>query len=137
MHVLALNPAEVAHAVKRFRAYRNCPAAIARHFRNRGERARERTCRRVHALEKELGIDLGALCGRYVDRDEPEVTAFERAVLEWLAEWARPVDGDGEVLLVRVDRVRALNALAEGSALELRQQALVLARARQRRLDPL
>lgn len=135
MHVLALSPAQVAHAVKRFRAYRNSPSAIARHFRNRGERARERLCGLVHRLEIELGIDLGALCGRFVAREEPGVPAFERAVLEWLAHWATPAGGEGEVLLVRVDRVRTLNALAEGGALELREEALVLARAFERRAD--
>jgi hypothetical protein len=136
MHILALSQSEVAHAVKRFLAYRNSPTAIARHFRNRGERARERACRLVHALELELGIDLGALCGRFMERDEPGVTPFERAVLDWLARWARLPGVADPVLLIRVDRVLTLNALAEGASGQAREAALLLARALERRGDP-
>ncbi len=135
MHVLALSPAEVAHAVKRFQAYENSPAAIARHFHNRGEWARERVCRMLHALELEVGIDLGALCGRFAAREEPGVSAFERAVLELLVERPAP-GGDGmPALLVHVDRVRAVNELVERRVLQLREEALGLARALERRGD--
>lgn len=136
MHILVMSPAEVAHAVKRFQAYRNSPAAIARHFKNRGERARERVCRMVHTLEVELGIDLGALCGRHAAREEPGVSPFERSVLDFLAQWVTLAGAPAPVLLVRVDRVRAVNALAEGRALELREEALSLARALERRANP-
>lgn len=135
MHILALSPAEVAHAVKRFLAYRNSPAAIRRHFANRGEHARERICRRIHAAEIELGIDLGALCGRFATRDEPGTSPIARTLLELLAGWATVPEAGGDVLLVRVDHVRLLNALAADEALERRQAALDLARALVRRPD--
>jgi hypothetical protein len=127
-HILALGPAEFTHAVRRFQAYGNSPGAMERHCRARGERASERVCQRLHALERELGIDLGALCGRFAAREEPHVTAFERSVLETLLEWGRPLPA-GPVLLVHVNRVRALNALVERRVLELRAGALRLARA--------
>jgi hypothetical protein len=135
MHVLALSQSEVAHAVKRYLAYDNSPRAIARHFRNRGERARERTCKLVHALELELAIDLGALCGRFVTREDPGVSEFARAVLESLAEWTQLPERTGDVLLVHLDRVRLLNALAEGATEKMRAAALDLARALERRGD--
>ncbi|MBA2564378.1 MAG: hypothetical protein H0V09_02995 [Gemmatimonadetes bacterium] len=136
MHILVLTPAEVAHAVKRHQAYGNSPGAIARHFRNRGERAREHVCHMVHVLERRLGIDLGALCSRYVSRLDPGVDPFVRAVLESLAEWVEPREGGGPVLLVHVHRVQRLNELAEGAALERREQALLLARVLDRRPGP-
>ncbi|MFN2432909.1 MAG: hypothetical protein ABR599_08890 [Gemmatimonadota bacterium] len=135
MHVLALSPAAVAHAVRRFRAYGNSPAAIARHHARRGERAREHICRMVHGLELRYGIDLGSLCARFEGRHEAGVPAFEREVLELLAEWSHPREG-APALVVRVDRVRALNALASGGAAALRDEALSLARALARRGDP-
>ena len=136
MQILALSPAEVAHAVRRFRAYDNSTAKIVRHFRNRGERALERACRLLYALEVRFGIDLGALCGRFMAREEPGVSGFERAVLEMLAEWSHPPTAAGRVLLIHVDRVRMLNALAEGDTQALREQALALARALERRAGP-
>ncbi len=134
-HVLALGPAELALAVRRYRAYGNSPAAMARHFRERGERACERLCRRLHALECELDVDLGALCARFAVRGEPHVTDFERSVLESLAEWGCPL-ASGAVLLVHVDRVQALNALVEGRVLELRAAVLDNARPAEGRADP-
>jgi hypothetical protein len=134
-HVLALGPAEFAHAVRRFRSYANSPSAIARHHRRRGEHACERVCRRLHELERRLGIDLGALCARFAAREEPHVSAFERAVLDCLAEWGRSTPS-GPVLLVRVDRVRTLNALVERRWLELRDGILRAARAAEGRADP-
>ena len=134
-HVLALGPAEFAQAVRRYRAYGNSPAAMARHFRARGEHACERLCRKLHAVEREIGVDLGALCARFAARDEPYVTAFERSVLGSLAEWGRPA-ASGPVLLVHVDRVRALNALVERRVLDLRAAVLGGARTSEERADP-
>jgi hypothetical protein len=134
-HILALGPAELALAVRRFRAYGNSPAAMARHFRERGERACERLARRLHALECELGVDLGALCARYLAREDPQVCELERDVLENLAEWGRPL-ASGPVLLVHVDRVQALNALVEGRILDLRAALLESVRPTEGRADP-
>jgi hypothetical protein len=134
-HVLVLGPAELALAVRRFRAYGNSPAAMARHFRERGERACERLARRLHVLERDLGVDLGALCARFVAREDPDVTEFERDVLESLAEWGSPLPS-GPVLLVHVDRVQALNALVEGRVLELRAALLESIRPAEGRADP-
>jgi hypothetical protein len=136
MRIVALSPAAVAHAVRRYRAYDNSHAAIARRFRNRGERARERLCVQVHELERELGVDLGALCARFEARLEPGVCAFERAVLECLAVWTDPRDGSAPALVVHVDRVLALNAIAEAGQLAAREQVLGLARALERGPDP-
>jgi hypothetical protein len=134
-HILALGPAEFTHAVRRFRAYGNSPAAIARHHRRRGEIACASLCRTLHSLEQRLGIDLGALCARFAARHDPHVSAFERGVLEALAEWGRPTPS-GPVLLVHVDRVRTVNALVERRWLELRARALRRARAPEERADP-
>jgi hypothetical protein len=134
-HVVALGPAELALAVRRFQAYGNSPAALARHFRERGEHACERLARRFHALERDLGIDLGALCARFVARQDPHVTELERDVLESLAEWGHPLPS-GPVLLVHVDRVQALNALVEGRVLELRAALLTRVRPKEGRADP-
>ncbi len=136
MHVLALSPAAVAHAVRRFQAYGNSPSAIARHFRNRGEHARERICRMVHALESEHGIDLGALCTRFQARLEPGVTPLERGVLELLAHWTGGGRGGPELLVIHVGRVQALNALADGDLSALRDEEVQLAWALVRRTDP-
>jgi hypothetical protein len=138
MHVLALDPAQVAHAVKRFQAYRNSPARIARHFRNRGELARERICRGVHAVELELGIDLGALCARFAAREEAGVSPFERAVLEHLAEWADVHDGRASqrVLLIHVERVRALNRLPQSGGGRVRPDALFMRRVLEKGTEP-
>lgn len=136
MDVLSLSPAAVHHAIRRHQAYGNSPARIASHYRRRGEHARERICRMVHALERRHAIDLGALCSRFETRGEPHVPPFERAVLELLAEWVEP-RGEMPALIVHVDRVRALNALAvEGELAEARRQAACLARALARRSDP-
>ena len=135
MHVLSLSPAAVHHAVRRHRAYGNSPARIALHYRRRGERARERICRMVHALEIRHGIDLGALCARFEARGEPGVTSFERAVLDALAQWVHPREG-APALLVHVDRVLALNALVEREEQRLRAEAVGLAPAVGRRPHP-
>lgn len=127
-HILALGPAEFTHAVRRYRAYGNSPVDMERRCRARGEWASERVCQRLHALERAFGVDLGALCGRFAARDEPHVTAFERSVLESLLEWGRP-EPAGPVVLVHVDRVRALNALVQRRVLELRAGALRLTKA--------
>jgi hypothetical protein len=136
MRIVALSPAAVAHAARRYHAYGNSHAAIARRFRNRGELARERLCIQVRQLELELGLDLGRLCARFESRLEPGVSAFERAVLESLAVWTEPRDGSAPALVVHVDRVYALNALAEAGQLAAREQALALARALERGADP-
>jgi hypothetical protein len=136
MRIVALSPAAVAHAVRRYRAYGNSHAAIVRRFRNRGEHARERLCVQVRELELELRLDLGALCARFESRLEPGVDEFERAVLEALAVWIEPRDGSAPALLVNVDRVHALNALAEAGQLTAREHALTLARAFERGPDP-
>ncbi|MGH7482586.1 MAG: hypothetical protein ACRELV_10555 [Longimicrobiales bacterium] len=78
--------------------------------------------RALRRIERRFDVDLGALCHRFLHREDPETHALERSVLEYVAHWRCPVPTadagpEDRALWIDVDRLRALRAWLEETAL--------------------
>lgn len=72
---------------------------------------------RLHALrrlERQLSIDLGALCHRFQRREDPALHPLERSILESIACWRHGEEsarGAGDELWVYLDRIQQLRQI--------------------------
>ena len=70
----------------------------------------------LRQLEKHFGVDLGMLCFHFAHRNDKNTHPIQRAVMNYVAEWAFDANAAQE-LRVRVDRVREVRDIVEDGRL--------------------
>jgi len=139
VELIVLRPAEVLEAARRYEFFGNSAADIMREYLERGILSGARRTWALHLLERKFGIDLGALCSKFLAKEGGAVSALERGVMEYLAGWRilNLRGGRKRRLVIDVARVRRLNALAEGMASAAHPEGLAeIARALTPRWSP-
>src|SRR5688572_1946433 len=63
-------------------------------------------------IEKQMGVDLGMVCHRFEHRNDTGTHSFERAIMNYVAQWRIDVSG-AEELWVRLDRIREVHDLID------------------------
>jgi hypothetical protein len=114
MQLIGLTPEQVELAAFRFAAHENSATRIARHYRERDDRAKLELCRALRRVERRFAINLGTLCFKFLEKEHQPTPEVQRKVMDYVAYWNE--DGDGvRRLVVSVDRVREIDRLAEGN----------------------
>jgi hypothetical protein len=114
MQLIGLTPEQVELAAFRFAAHENSATRIARHYRERDDRAKLELCRALRRVERRFAINLGTLCFKFLEKEHQPKPEVQRKVMDYVAYWNE--DGQGERhLVVSVDRVREIDRLAEGN----------------------
>jgi hypothetical protein len=112
MEVLTLTRSDCSLLAARFGEHANSQRRILAALDEAG--ASESFARLVlrRKMEKQLGVDLGMLCHHFDHRNDEGTHPFERAVMNYVAQWRiTPAGGDG--LWVRLDRVREVRDIVE------------------------
>ena len=112
MEVLTLTRSDCALLAARFGQHANSQRRMLAALDEAG--ANESFARLVllREMEKQLAVDLGMLCYHFEHRNDSGTHPFERAVMNYVAQWRiMPSGGDG--LLVRLDRVREVRDIVE------------------------
>ena len=112
MEVLTLTRSDCALLAARFGQHGNSQRRMLAALDEAG--ANESFARMVllREMEKQLAVDLGMLCYHFEHRNDSGTHPFERAVMNYVAQWRiTPSGGDG--LLVRLDRVREVRDIVE------------------------
>jgi hypothetical protein len=66
----------------------------------------------LRMVEKQVSVDLGMLCYRFEHRNDTTTHPFERAVMDYVAQWRVNAQGV-EQLWVIMDRVREVRDIVE------------------------
>lgn len=113
MHLIVLTRVQAELAAYRFQVHGNSAVRIARHFRRIDNPGKLGTCRALRRLERRFQINLGTVCFKYFEAEARSTSAFQRQVMEYVAQWRESEDGSCD-LVVSVDRVRQIDRLAQG-----------------------
>lgn len=114
MHFIVLTPEEVELAALRFEEHGNSARRIARHYRRCDEPGRLATCRGLHRLEREFGIDLGTICFKFLETEIHDTPVVQKQVMHYVAGRRGDATGDSLDLVVSVERALEIGRLAEG-----------------------
>lgn len=109
---ILLTPDQVELAARRFREHDNSPAAIARHYRGRGDESNLRACLALRRVERQYAMNLGTICFKFLEKERTATPRVQQQVMEYVAQW-NELSGD-RTLVVSVDRVREIDRLAHG-----------------------
>lgn len=112
LEVLTLNRGDCALLAARFGQHGNSQRRILAALDEAG--ANESFGRMVllRQMEKQLSVDLGMLCHHFEHRNDAGTHPFERAVMNYVAQWRLSASG-AEALWIRLDRVREVRDIVE------------------------
>ena len=112
MEVLSLKKSDCALLTARFSQHGNSQRRMLAALEEAG--AKESYTRLVvlRTIEKQMSVDLGMVCHRFEHRNDSGTHSFERAVMNYIAQWRLSISG-AEELWVRVDRIREVRDLIE------------------------
>lgn len=113
MHFIALTSDQAELAAYRFRVHDNSATRIAHHFGVAGDQPSLRLCRVIRRLERDFEIDLGAVCHKFLEKDDGCAPDVQRQVMEYVAYWKEFGNGERD-LIISIDRVRQIGRLAKG-----------------------
>ena len=112
MEVLSLKRSDCALLAARFREHGNSQRRMLGALDEAGAKEFYTRLIVLRNIEKQMGVDLGAVCYRFERRNDADTHSFERAIMNYIAQWRLDVSG-AEELWVRLDRIREVHDLIE------------------------
>jgi len=114
MHFIVLTPDQVELAALRFDEHGNSASHFARHLHGEEDYRGLSLSRGLRRLERELGVDLGTLCFKFLEAENGEAPVVQNQVMDYVATRRGGAGSDALDLVVSVDRALEIGRLAEG-----------------------